>query len=165
MGDDGVWVFDSDPDEDDIKKTVSELGFKLNADKTLYREGGCHFLQRLHEMSYAPDGLARGVRSLQRTLNRIIRRERMPRPGWNPWLEATRALMQLENCAWHPQIGELIAFVAAGYPLLSSYPPEEIFRRAGGATVIEEALEITAFPYGRPDPRKVNEFRILGHMR
>ena len=144
LGDDSVLDFRPEIPEDEFTDAVSRYGVTTNVEKRYRDPDAVHYLQNVYSLDYQIDGVSRGVRPASRMLNGALSYERR-RSEWSGWLAASRTLMQLNNCRWHPKFSELRDFIYRGDERLEQYSPEEIFSHAGGKSEVERVLGYDAF--------------------
>ena len=139
LGDDSVLDFRPSIPEDEFTDAVARYGVTTNPEKRYRNADAVHFLQNVYSLDYQIDGVSRGVRPASRMLNGALSYERR-RSEWSRWLAASRTLMQLNNCRWHPEFPKLKDFIYGGDEALEQYTPEEIFSHAGGKGEVERIL-------------------------
>ena len=96
LGDDSVVVFSKRIPMEDLVGFASELGMKINGEKTVVSHQKAHFLQRIYWQ-----GSNVGVRSLVRTLGSMISLERFE-PEMSVYYNEARWWMQLAEVHTHP---------------------------------------------------------------
>jgi hypothetical protein len=146
MGDDGVSVYDAEPDVEEIQAVMSELGFTFNAEKQYVSDRAVHYLQNLHLQDYQVNGRNVGVRSVHRMINRASSLERV---GQFPskiasGMMSIRALMQFNTCKYHPQFTSAVEYLLSGDRLLQENDPVDILRSVGTSNA-ESALRQSSF--------------------
>jgi hypothetical protein len=165
LGDDSVYLFETEISPDDVALVMSELGLECNPEKQFVSQRSCHYLQRWHSIDYTVNGLNVGVHSPYRTLSGLTGYERF-RTGWSKYLDTARWIMQVENCAWDPRFNKFVSFLYNGDKILKSgMDPRTVFKRAGGADMIRSVLNIASFPFNVKNPEHVNEFRTTEIIR
>jgi hypothetical protein len=166
LGDDSVFVFNSDPPLDEISEVMSELGLKCNPEKQWTSSRSIHFLQRWHSVEYEVDGICRGVRSPFRAVNGMMSYERFVAKGWSKYMDTARWIMQVENTKWDPRFQEFVRFMKDGDKILSAgADPISVFKRAGGAGEVRSVLSIASFPFNVSDPGGVADFATTRVLR
>jgi len=167
MGDDGVHNFSRFPGVGAFATAAEEIGMTINPEKQWVSEDSVHFLQRWHSSRYIIDGKCCGVRPIMRTLSGMTGYERLRSPRiWSGWMDTVRWIMQAENCKHHPYFPQFVAFLRDGdRNLRSGVSIVEIFRRAGGASVIRDALGIEGFPYPSRQPELAAKFRVTAELQ
>jgi len=164
LGDDFVSVW-TNPISDHLEELMSEIGLVTNQDKQFISASSCHYLQRWHSMEYTLDGIARGVRSPFRALNGMLSYERLRR-GWNKYMDSARWIMQGEQVRWDKRFGRFVALLKKGDSVMSSgVDPTDVFKLAGGSTVVRRVLGIESFPFNVKNPEGVSSFAITGVLR
>jgi hypothetical protein len=166
MGDDSVFVFDSDPNPQDMSDAAAEMGFNMNPEKQYIADDAVHYLQRLHLRDYAVGGINVGMRPLNRSLTSATGYETLHR-DWNEMKETARLLMLMENCSNHPLFHEYVEFmyfeandrVLRGgvdpVAVIRSLPPEDVLRTVGKA----------AFVFNTADPSEVESWKVVQEVR
>jgi hypothetical protein len=167
LGDDGVILFKGSPAMDEISDLVqAEFGMTVSSDKGGTSSDSAQFLQRLHMLNYKPDGsLCRGVRSVMRTWNGVCHLERRT-SDLPPQFFSARAIMQLENCKWHPNFTKLVGHYFRVDRYAKVLDPVEIFDEAGGTGKVEEVLRLRSFKSGQELPSQgLNQFATVSELR
>jgi hypothetical protein len=169
LGDDGVIMFRDEADMDLITDVVeSHFGMMVGTDKGGISKDSVKYLQRLHMLSYQPDGLCRGVRSFVRTWNGCCHLERRT-SGLVPQFFSARAVSQFENCRWHPNFPQQVKLLYQSDKFLRQFDPLTVFKQAGGAENVEAVLHLRSFKVGLELPSQgLNNFetvRILRSLR
>ena len=169
LGDDAVNVYRPLPSLDEIEDVGRELNLDLNPTKQFVEDVAVHYLQNLYVLDGGELYQGGGIRSTIRALNGILNYERQRRKGeWNGFLASMRTIMQLENCKYHPAFRDFVTFVSRGDGRLIEYSAEDIARRAGGTSKIEESLGLTAFHHTSQDVSSLSSFatvQILNELR
>lgn len=97
LGDDSIVSYSRAISLDDASAIASEIGLRLNADKSTASDSSCHYLQKLY---FRDSGLG-GIRSIIRSANSIASLER-----WSPEMDdlfvVARTWMILEEVRCHP---------------------------------------------------------------
>jgi hypothetical protein len=93
LGDDSLVVYDRPVSLDEMSELASELGLKLNADKSIAADDFCHFLQKV----YFRGSETGGIRSIVRTFNSMATMER--------WDEEVDSMYHV--CRWWSQLDEI----------------------------------------------------------
>jgi hypothetical protein len=164
-GDDGVWSYSEPVDIDQLSKELeSTTGFKLNAEKSKASDSFISYLQRIHSMSYLVDGLARGVRSIFRTVNHMKRLERKRR-GWSEEAYSLAWLMQAENLWPHQYWERLVTDWFDKDYVIQQRDFTDIVRAAGGVDTVEGVLNIAGYRFARPDLRGLEAFKTVRLVR
>ena len=154
FGDDAVYATDVPIDE--VAAAAAEFGFKMSDDKSDDDVGSVHFLQNLHELSFAN---GRGRRSVNRTLLSMLSYERPRAEWWRGEHDTIRYVMQLEETKNHELFLELVDFWFEHDTIMRQSTPHEVFRQAGGPEVargIQGAVE-----YHRSDPAGFEDFAVV----
>jgi hypothetical protein len=166
LGDDGVVSFAHELDMDNVERIVLDhLGMTLSESKGSVSRDEVQFLQRLHLKDYRVRGLNRGVRSIVRTWNGSCHLERK-RDKLPPEFFTARAIMQVENCKWHPRFSSLVKLLYHSDKFLKTLDPSEIIKKSGGIEKIEEVLNLRSFKYGVELPsRGFDQFETVKLLR
>lgn len=159
LGDDGLVQFAPERTPDQIEPLAASVGFKFNADKTMYAIGAAHFLQNLHTLSLTSGGIAVGMRSSLRMLNRIKRPERLS-ASLSPALLSVGAALKIDKCYGLPYFKELVQFYWEGDKLVRAKPLIDLMREAGGSTVVKSALKIDSFSVTERDPQVIQALPV-----
>jgi len=110
MGDDGVW-FVPGLTPDMLSDLLKPLGFTCNPAKVSFDQYYVTFCQRMYHVHYrSSDGVIRGIRSLFRTLNGMMSRERNTLIKRLDLFDSCRWISQLENCKNHPLFENMVEF-------------------------------------------------------
>lgn len=168
LGDDSVTVYHPNPGVTEISGALKELGFESNPDKQFVSKDSAHYLQRWHSLKYQLTGVSRGVRSLYRALNGMMSLERYIDTSSERfrYLMGARVIMQLNPCRWNPLFHKFVELAKEDEPILrTGIDPTTVFRRAGGATAIREALHIGSYPFNQQDPDMVEDFASVMVLR
>ena len=144
LGDDSVLDYSPSIPDDEFGSAIEGFGLKTNPDKRYRSPEAVHYLQNVYSKEYQIDGFSRGMRPVSRMLNGALSYERQRRE-WSRWLAASRTVMQLFNCRWHPKYDELVEFVKTGDEALAENSAQEIFSKAGGREEVERVLGLDAF--------------------
>lgn len=100
---------------DDVIKTYTSCGLRVNVDKSVLARNYVVYLQNLYHIDYLKDGVIGGIYPTYRALNRIIYQER-----WSDFEDfdiqgrdyySIRTISILENCKHHPLFRDLVEFV------------------------------------------------------
>lgn len=114
QGDDGIYAIKSS-ERDLIERNFDDAGLTLNTGKARVYPRSAFYLQRYFSLDYATDGVARGIYSIARAMNRIKYLER-----WTDFEKmgltgsdffSLRTIMILENCKHHPCFKEFVRYV------------------------------------------------------
>ena len=97
LGDDSLVVYDTPVHLDEMSQLASELGLKLNADKSIAADDFCHFLQKI----YFRGSETGGIRSIVRTFNSMATMERWDEEV-DPMYHVCRWWSQLDEVRFHP---------------------------------------------------------------
>jgi hypothetical protein len=130
LGDDSIFVYNPPLSSDKLCDTVGELGLKMSTEKQFIHDEAVHYLQRLHKSSYMRNGVMVGVHSPYRSLSGLTGMEiYRDEADWNEYLVSARAIMQVENCRYHPKFAEFVRFYVGGDELVGQgMDPVEIFQ-------------------------------------
>jgi len=165
MGDDSIFVWEDVLTPEVIGETVAELGLTSNAEKQFISDTSVHYLQRLHCDDYVVNGLNVGVRSIFRHISPATGYETLKKE-WTSLMDTVRLISLMQECQHDPRF---VPFVRYWYDsdsvLRSGMDPVTIFKKAGGADVIREALGTKSFPFARPNPEGVNEWKTTQVIR
>ena len=105
-----------------------EYGFNAHPDKQLFGHNEADFIQYSYfvENDYLP------TYPVSRVGWRMIGQERW-HDGWNEYAVIVRALQQMNNAIYNPEIDNLVRWAAAGDSLKlgADLPPREVFQGAG----------------------------------
>jgi hypothetical protein len=116
---------------DAVSQALSHLGLDANPDKQFYEKDALMFLQRLHYLD-RPGGIYSVFRALGHALS-LERLEYKPE-DWNSMAYVVRALSQINNCAFHWLLPELIDTIKEGdrFNLGSDFTnPDDVLTQAG----------------------------------
>jgi len=129
QGDDGLVTFDGGMTKEKLAYYIErDCGMRLSVEKTLVDRDSCAFLQMHYHRSYRIGRIHPGVRSIMRSIGRMMSREHSPPPppeGWavthpdTDWqllMEAFRAIQQVDHCSGHPCFRLFATWVAEHVP-------------------------------------------------
>jgi len=127
QGDDGLATFNGGMTKEKLLYYVDhDCGMRISPEKTSVDRDYCSFLQMNYHRSYRFGNLYPGVRSIVRSIGRMMSRENSPPPvpedresqhpglDWAHLMDAFRVLQQVDYCSGHPSFG-LFADWAAAY--------------------------------------------------
>lgn len=168
MGDDSVTVYEPAVEPEQFSEIIGELGFTANPEKQYVHDEAVLYLQKLHLLRYQLDGVSVGVHSPYRSMSGLTGMERYHK-DWDRYLASARAIMQVENCRFDPRFSDFVKFYYEGDETVrSGLDPAEIFRRAGSAYEIMDALDKASFPFMQYRPEGLESFdsvRILRELQ
>lgn len=166
LGDDGFYYDERGLDVDVMSMLLYEsYSAKVSADKGGFSKDSVKYLQRLHLRRYRVHGICVGVRSLVRTWNGVCHLERGHK-DLPPEFFSARAIMQLENCKWHPRFRKLVEYFFSLDTFSQNLDPSEIFVRAGGVEKVEKVMNLQSFRFGQELPSSgLNNFQTVQILR
>lgn len=110
LGDDGVYSSKVGFNLEELSNQIfSAFGMKISDSKGSLNINAVSYLQKLHLRKYRVHGICVGVRSLTRMWNGVCHQER-GHSDLPPEFFSARAIMQLENCKWHPRFETAVAY-------------------------------------------------------
>lgn len=110
LGDDGILSYPGITVED-VVRTYTSHGLKMNEIKQHARTQDCTYLRRWYHSNYRINGICRGVYSTNRALGRLRYLEHYYEPDvWSSKMVALRQLSIIENVKWHPLREQFVQF-------------------------------------------------------
>jgi hypothetical protein len=132
QGDDALITFSRNMTKERLCYYVEhDCGMRISPEKTVVSRDVCSFLQMWHHRTYRfGKGLYPGVRSIMRSLGRMMSREHSPPPepedwgamhpdlSWPSLMDAFRAIQQVDYCSSHPSFTSFATWVAEHTPCI-----------------------------------------------
>lgn len=148
QGDDGVFSFRRPWRLENVHEVLESIGLNVSSDKGGVSRDMVLFLQNVHHKGYRQDGYAVGIRPVMKVLNGMLSYERFHK-RWNSYDDSIRWRQQLSSASYHPAFPKFVRWLFDNdrYSCLSL---SRLVKEAGGKEMVESALEMKAFPYGKP---------------
>lgn len=148
QGDDGVYSFTRRWELEDVQYVLGNLGLKVSSDKGGVSRDRVYYLQNVHSKDYRIDGVSVGVRPAFKVLNGMLSYERFHK-HWEAADDTLRWRQQLFAAFRHPAFVKLVGWLYDN-DRLSNLTIKQLVKLGGGRERVESALELKAFPYGKP---------------
>lgn len=148
QGDDGVFSFSKPWSLSTIQEIVESFGMKVSSDKGGVSRDHVYFLQNVHSRDYVKEGNMVGVRPLMKVLNGMLSYERF-HDHWNAYDDTVRWRQQLSAAQHHPEFTKAVGWLI-DHDKFGCMSLGEVVHAAGGREHVESALDMKAFPYGKP---------------
>ncbi len=148
QGDDGVFTFSKPWVLSDVREIMQSLGFEMSSDKGGVSRDRLFFLQNVHSRDYRQEGLTVGVRPLMKVLNGALSYERF-REEWVNYDDTFRWRQQFTAALRHPAFFNAVSWLKDN-DTFGCLPLKQVIKLAGGRKQVESALDMKAFPFGKP---------------
>jgi hypothetical protein len=148
QGDDGVHSFRKRWSLEDVQEIFENLGLKVSSDKGGVSSAMVFFTQNVHHKEYRKDGICVGIRPMYKALNGMLSYERFHKK-WNSYDDSIRWRQQLQACSRHPAFRKAVRWLYDS-DRFSKLTLSQLVKEAKGKEMVESALDIKPFPYGKP---------------
>lgn len=162
QGDDGVVLFSKPWNIVEIEEAFKHhFGMLMGSEKGGISIEQVYFLQNVHSIHYAVDGINVGIRPAMRVLNGSASDERIKSEKWTSYDYTLSWWQKFENAKWHPKFLELARFLYRHDVYSRTLSADQVLEKGGGWRQAESILNTPSFPFGKPSLSGLRNFHIV----